>query len=50
MGGSTTFDFAYELTHGKTYTTLYDAGELGIESIEQKQFKHLLLTTLKVRF
>ncbi|MBQ4366560.1 MAG: hypothetical protein II786_00570 [Muribaculaceae bacterium] len=50
VGGSTTFDFAYELTHGKTYTTLYDAGELGIESIEQKQFKHLLLTTLKVRF
>ena len=45
-----TFDFAYELSHGKTYTTLYDAGELGIESITQSQFRHILLTTLKVRF
>ena len=50
LSASTTFDFAYELTHGITYTTLYDAGELGIESITHKQFKHLLLTTLKVRF
>ncbi len=47
---STTFDFAYELSHGKTYTFLYDAGDLGIESITQKQFKHILATTLKVRF
>lgn len=50
LSASTTFDLAYELTHGITYTTLYDAGELGIESITQKQFRHLLLTTLKIRF
>lgn len=47
---STTFDFAYELSHGKNYITLYDAGDLGIESISQKQFKHILATTLKIRF
>lgn len=47
---NTTFDFAYELSHGKTYSILYDAGDLGIESITQKQFKHILATTLKVRF
>ena len=47
---STTFDFAYELSHGKTYTFLYDAGDLGIEPITQTQFKHILTTTLKVRF
>ena len=47
---NTTFDFAYELSHGKTYSFLYDAGDLGIESINQKQFKHILATTLKVRF
>ena len=47
---STTFDFAYELSHGKTFIFLYDAGDLGIESITQKQFKHVLATTLKVRF
>ena len=50
LSSSFSFDFAYEFTHGLTYTTLYDAGELGIESITQKQFKHLLLATLKVRF
>ena len=47
---STTFDFAYELTHGKSYIFLYDAGNLGIEPISQQQFKHLVATTLKVRF
>lgn len=47
---NTTFDFAYELSLGKTYTYLYDAGNLGIESITQKQFKQILATTLKVRF
>ena len=45
-----TFDFAYELSHGTNYITLYDAGELGIESITQKQNRHLLLATLKIRF
>ena len=47
---STTFDFAYELSHGKNYITLYDTGDLGIESITQKQFKHIFATTLKIRF
>lgn len=47
---STTFDFAYELTHGISYFFLYDAGDLGIEPITQQQFKHILAATLKVRF
>lgn len=46
----TTFDFAYELSHGKSFIFLYDAGELGIEPITQKQFKHILAATLRVRF
>ena len=50
VSASTTFDFAYELTHGKSGIYLYDAGELGIEPIAQQQFKHNFLTTLKVRF
>ena len=45
-----TFDFAYELSYGKTYTYLYDAGDLGIESITQKHFKNNLAATLKVKF
>ena len=49
-GTAVTFDFAYELTYGKNQITLYDAGNLGIEPVTQRQFKHLLLTTLKVRF
>lgn len=47
---STTFDFAYELTYGQSYYNLYDAGDLGIEPVIQKQFKNLVATTLKVRF
>lgn len=50
ISSSSTFDFAYELTHGTNYLTLYDAGVLGIESVEQQQFKHLLLATLKLRY
>ncbi len=50
VSDDTTFDFAYELTYGRTYTTLYDAGVLGIESIEQRQYKSNLSATLKVRF
>lgn len=45
----TTFDFAYELTYGKSGIYLYDAGELGIEPISQRQFKSNLAATLKVR-
>ena len=47
---STTFDFAYELTHCKSNIYLYDAGQLGIEPITQRQFKHVLIATLKIRF
>lgn len=47
-GTDTTFDFAYELSHGKTYTYLYNVSDL--EPITQSQFRHVLLTTLKVRF
>ncbi len=50
VSSSITFDFAYELSHGTNYITLYDAGDLGIESITQKQNRHLLLTTMKIRF
>lgn len=50
VSARTTFDFAYEFSHGTNYITLYDAGDLGIESITQKQNRHLLLTTLKIRF
>ena len=46
----TTFDFAYELSYGASNIYLYDAGELGIEPIKQKQFKNNLAVTLKVRF
>ena len=46
----TTFDFAYELTYGKTFLYLYDAGDLGIEPVTQKQFKNNIAATLKVKF
>ena len=45
-----TFDFAYELTYGQSFLYLYDAGELGIEPVTQKQFKNLVAATLKARF
>ncbi|MBR1514662.1 MAG: hypothetical protein IJ622_10285 [Bacteroidales bacterium] len=47
---STTFDFAYELAYGQTLYFLYDPGDLGIEAVDQKQFKNNLAATLKVRF
>lgn len=50
VSASTSFDFAYELSHGRTFNTLYDAGDLGIESITHSHYRHLLLTTLKIRF
>ena len=49
-GSSTTFDLAYELSHGKHYYILYDAGELGIEPVMQSQFRHVAIATLKVKF
>ena len=50
VSDDTTFDFAYELTYGKSYNILYDAGDLGIEPLTQKQIKNLVAATLKVRF
>ena len=47
---STTFDFAYELTFGKDRFTLYNAGELGIEAVTQRQIKNNLAATLRMRF
>ena len=47
---NTTFDFAYELTYGRSYLYLYDAGELGIEPVNQRQFKSNLAVTLKAKF
>ena len=44
------FDFAYELSYGRNDLYLYDAGELGIEPVTQKQFKNNLLATFKLRF
>lgn len=46
----TTFDFAYELAYGKNQFTIYDAGDLGIEPVTQRQFKNNLAVTLKLRF
>ena len=50
VSNSTTFDFAYELSYGKSFLYLYDAGDLGIEPIAQQQFKNNLAVTLKVKF
>jgi hypothetical protein len=50
VSDDTTFDFAYELTYGKSYHFHYDAGDLGIEPVTQKQIKNLVAATLKVRF
>ena len=46
----TTFDFAYELTHGKSQYILYDAGSLGIEPVTQQQFKSNLAITLRLHY
>lgn len=45
---STTLDFAYELSYGKSFVTLYDATD--IESITHRQFRNILLVTFKARF
>lgn len=50
IASDATFDFAYELTYGRTQLYLYDAGVLGIEPINQKQFKSNLAVTLKAKF
>ncbi len=50
IGSNTTFDLAYELSHGKRLYTLYDAGSLGIEPITQSNFRHVAIATLKIKF
>ena len=50
LSSDTSIDFAYELTHGKIFTYLYDAGELGIEPITHSQFRNNLALTLKARW
>ena len=44
-----TADFAYELSYSKTGFILYDAGDLGIEPVAQRQFGNIISLTLKVR-
>jgi hypothetical protein len=44
----TSLDFAYELSHGKTFVTLYNVAD--IESITHSQFRNILLITFKARF
>ena len=50
VADDTFFDFAYELTYGRSYLYLYDAGELDIEPVDQKLFKSNLAVTLKAKF
>ena len=47
---STTVDFAYELTLGKSLVYLYDAGSLGIDPISQSQYRNNVAVTLKARY
>ena len=48
-GTNTIFDFAYELTYGQRHYTLYDAGDLEIQPINQSQIKNLFMVTMRVR-
>ena len=50
LGVFTTLDLAYEISHGKQLYTLYDAGDLGIEPVTQREFRHVALSTLKIKF
>ena len=50
MSEFSTFDLAYELSYGQSFLYLYDAGDLGIEPITQRQFRNILAATLKLRF
>ena len=47
-GTHTTFDFAYELSHGKQYVKLYDYEPL--EEVEHNQFKSLIMVSMRIRF
>ena len=50
LGNFTYFDFAYEFSRALTYFTLYDAGDLGIESVCQTGNRHLFVATMKFKF
>ena len=44
----TRLDLAYELSYGKNRFTLYDAGSLGIEPVEQRQLRNNIALTLRI--
>ena len=48
LSAGTSLDFAYELSHSKSFITLYNAAD--IESITHSQFRNILLVTFKGRF
>ena len=48
LSAATSLDFAYELSHGKTFVTLYNVDD--IESITHSQFRNILLITFKGHF
>ena len=50
IDSSASFDFGYELSHGKRQFALYDAGDLGIEDVTQSQWRSIVIATLKTRF
>ena len=47
-GAHTTFDFTYELSHGKQYVKLYDYEPL--EEVRHNQFKSLVMVSTRFRF
>lgn len=49
IGSITTFDFAYELSHGKWQYMLYNAGPLDIEPVTQSQWRSVAIATLRLR-
>ena len=50
LGPYTSLDLAYEISHGKQQYTLYDPGDLAIESVTQRELRHVALSTLKIKF
>lgn len=50
LGPYTSLDLAYEISHGKQQYTQYDPGDLAIESVTQRELRHVALSTLKIKF
>ena len=50
ISSSTSFDIAYELSHGKSYQYLYYVNDLELEPVNHSQSRHKLMATLKVKF